>query len=214
LEMDEIIVAGEPCLVIRSPLIPRTLLCNALLQPLISRLKSAEEFVAFVSEPCVAPQGLDVVLVTAFWPRCVFDQASGEAVSRAVQAIKPQHLMLVERELYMKLTKKRCLFGDFLDSLLLHNEDKRKVSGLLSKARSWIRENQSYGLFFLTEVRGMEDVIDQAANIFEIVVNAEVETKGDEPLLSFTILKHPNIAEIDKRIEVVFEKGQPKQKRG
>jgi len=119
----------------------------------------------------------------------------------------------VERELYMKLTKKRCLFGDFLDSLLLHN-DKQKVSELLSKARSWIRENQSYGLFFLTEVRGMEDVIDQAAGIFEIVVNARVETKGDEPLLRFIVTKHPNIAEIDKRIDVVFEQGQPKQRRG
>jgi hypothetical protein len=212
--MDEIIVAGEPCLVIRNPLIPRTLLCNSLLHPLLSRLKSAEEFVAFVSEPCIAPQGLDVVLVTAFWPRCVFNQAMEESVSRPLQIIKPQHLMLVERELYLKLTKKRCLFGDFLDSLLLHNEDRRKVSELLSKVRSWIRENSSYGLFFLTEVRGLEDVIDQAASIFEIVVNAKIETKGDEPLLSFTILKHPNIAEIDKRIEVVFEEGQPKQRRG
>jgi hypothetical protein len=212
--MDEILVTGEPCLVIRSPLIPRTLLCNALLQPLLSRLKRPEEFVAFVSEPCVAPLGLDVVLVTAFWPRCVFDQATEEDVSRPVQTIKPQHLMLVERELYMKLTKKRCLFGDFLDSLLLHNEDRRKVFGLLSKVRSWIRENKSHGLFFLTEVRGMEDIIDQAAGIFEIVVNAKIETKGDEPLLSFTILKHPQIVDIDKRIEVVFEKGQPKQRRG
>ena len=214
MDMDEIIVAGEPCLVIRSPLIPRALLCNSLLQPLLSRLKSPEEFVAFVSEPCIAPQGLDVVLVTAFWPRCVFDQASEEAVSSPVQTIKPQHLMLVERELYMKLTKKRCLFGDFLDSLLLHNEDKRKVCGLLSKARSWIRDNKSYGLFFLTDVRGMEDVIDQAAGIFEIAVKAQVETKQDEPLLSLTIMKHPNIAEIDKRIEVLFEEGQPKQRRG
>ena len=212
--MDKIIVAGEPCLVIRNPLIPRTLLCNALLHPLLSRLKSAEEFVAFVSEPCVAPQDLDVVLVMAFWPRCVFNQASEETMSRPVQTIKPQHLMLVERELYLKLTKKRCLFGDFLDSLLLHNEDKRKVSGLLSKVHSWIRENQSYGLFFLTEVRGMEDFIDQTASIFEIVVNAKIETKGDEPLLSFTTLKHPNIAEIDRRIEVVFEEGQPRQRRG
>jgi len=214
MEMDEIIVTGEPCLVIRSPLIPRTLLCNALLRPLLSRLKSAEEFVAFVSEPCVAPQGLDVIFVTAFWPRCVFNQASEEAVSKPVQVIKPSHLMLVERELYMKLTKKRCLFGDFLDSLLLHNEERKKVSELLSKVRSWIRENQSYGLFFLTEVRGMEDVIDQATSIFEIVVNAKIGTKGDEPLLSFTVLKHPNITEIDKRIEVVFEKGQPKQRIG
>jgi hypothetical protein len=214
MEMDEIIVAGEPCLVIRSPLIPRTLLCNSLLQPLLSRLKGPEEFVAFVSEPCVAPQGLDVVLVTAFWPRCVFDQASEEAVSRPVQTIKPQHLMLVERELYMKLTKKSCLFGDFLDSLLLHNEDRRKVSELLSKVRSWIRDNKSYGLFFLTDVRGMEDFVDQAAGIFEIVVKAEVETKQDEPLLRFTIMKHPNIAKIDKKIEVAFEKGQPKQRRG
>jgi len=212
--MDEIIVAGEPCLIIRSPLIPRTLLCNSLLHPLLSRLKSPEEFVAFVSEPCVAPQGLDVVLVTAFWPRCVFDQASGEAVSNPVQTIKPQHLMLVERELYMKLTKKRCLFGDFLDSLILHNEDRRKVCGLLSKARSWIRENKSYGLFFLTEVRGMEDFVDQTAGIFEIVAKAEVKTEQDEPLLRFTIMKHPSIAEIDKKIEVTFEKGQPKRRRG
>jgi hypothetical protein len=212
--MDEIIVAGEPCLVIRSPLIPRTLLCNSLLQPLLSRLKSAEEFVAFVSEPCVAPQSLDVVLVTAFWPRCVFNQASEEAVSRAVQTIKPQHLMLVERELYMKLTKKSCLFGDFLDSLLLHNEDKRKVSELLSKVRRWIKDNKSYGLFFLTDVRGMEDFIDQTAAIFEIVVRAEVETEQDEPFLRFTIMKHPNISEIDKKIEVEFEKGQPKRRRG
>jgi hypothetical protein len=160
MEMDEIIVAGEPCLVIRSPLIPRTLLCNSLLQPLLSRLKSAEEFVAFVSEPCVAPPDLDVVLVTAFWPRCVFNQVSEEAVSKPLQNIKPQHLMLVERELYMKLSKKSCLFGDFLDSLLLHNEDRRKVSELLSKVRSWIRENKSYGIFFLTDVRGMENFVD------------------------------------------------------
>jgi len=214
MEMDEIIVAGEPCLVIRSPLIPRTLLCNSLLQPLLSRLKGPEEFVAFVSEPCVAPRNLEVVLVTAFWPRCVFNQVSEEAISRSVQTIKPQDLMLVERELYMKLTKKRCLFGDFLDSLLLHNEDKRKVSGLLSKVRSWIRENKAYGLFFLTEVRGMEDFVDQAVSIFEIVVKAEVETEQDEPLLRFTIMKHPNIAEIDKKIEVAFEKGQPKRRRG
>jgi hypothetical protein len=214
MEMDEIIVAGEPCLVIRSPLIPRTLLCNSLLQPLLSRLKGPEEFVAFVSEICVAPKGLDVVLVTAFWPRCVFNQASEEAISRPVQTIKPQHLMLVERELYMKLTKKSCLFGDFLDSLLLHNEDKRKVSELLSKVRSWIKDNKSYGLFFLTDVRGMEDFIDQTAAIFEIVVRAEIETEQDEPLLRFTIMKHSNIAEIDKKIEVEFEKGQPKRRRG
>ena len=212
--MDEIIVAGEPCLVIRSPLIPRTLLCNSLLQPLLSRLKGPEEFVAFVSEPCVAPQGLDVVLVTAFWPRCVFDQVAEGAVSRPLQTIKPQHLMLVERELYMKLSKKSCLFGDFLDSLLLHNEDRRKVSELLSKVRSWIRDNKSYGLFFLTDVRGMEGFVDQTAGIFEVVVKAEVETEHDEPLLRFTIIKHPNIAEIDKKIEVAFEKGQPKPRRG
>jgi len=211
--MDEIIVAGEPCLVIRSPLIPRTLLCNSLLQPLLSRLKSAEEFVAFVSEPCVAPQGLDVVLVTAFWPRCVFNQASEEVMGKPLQTIKPQHLMLVERELYMKLTKKTCLFGDFIDSLLLHNEDKRKVSELLSKVRSWIRDNKSYGLFFLTEVRGMKDFIDQTAGIFEIVVKAEVETEQDEPLLRFTIMKHPNIDKIDKRIEIIFEEGRPKPRR-
>jgi hypothetical protein len=211
--MDEIIVAGEPCLVIRSPLIPRTLLCNSLLHPLLSRLKGPEEFVAFVSEPCVAPPSLDVVLVTAFWPRCVFNQALEEAISRPVQTIKPQHLMLVERELYMKLTKKSCLFGDFIDSLLLHNEDRRKVSELLSKVRNWIRENKSYGLFFLTEVRGMEDVIDQAAGVFEIVVKAKVETVHDEPLLSLTIVKHPNIAKIDKRIEVVFEEARPKPRR-
>lgn len=214
MEMNEIIVAGEPCLVIRSPLIPKTILCNSLLQPLLSRLKNAEEFVAFVSEPCVAPQELDVVLVTAFWPRCVFNQASKEAMNRPVQTIKPQHIMLVEKELYMKLTKKSCLFGDFLDSLLLHNEDKSKVFRLLSKVRTRIRENKSYGLFFMTEVRGMEDVIDQAAGIFEIVVKAKVETELDEPLLSLTIMKHPNIAKIEKKIEVVFEKGQPKRRRG
>jgi hypothetical protein len=214
MEMDKIIVAGEPCLVIRNPLIPRTLLCNSLLHPLLSRLKSPEEFVAFVSEPCVAPQGLDVVLVTAFWPRCVFNQTSDEAVTRPVQTIKPQHLMLVERELYMKLTKKSCLFGDFIDSLLLHNEDRRKVSELLSKVRSWIRDNKSYGIFFLTEARGIEEFADQAAGIFEIVVKVEVETELDKPLLRFTIMKHPNIAEIDKKIEVAFEKGQPKQRRG
>lgn len=211
MEMDEIIVAGEPCLVIRNPLIPRTLLCNSFVRPVLSRLKSPEEFVAFVSEPCVAPQGLDVVLVTAFWPRCVFNQTSEESVSRQVKTIKPQNLMQVETELYMKLTKKSCLFGDFLDSLLLHNEDKRKVYGILSKARAMIRDNKSYGLFFLTEVRGMEDVIDQATGIFEIVVNAKVETEHDEPLLSLTIVKHPNIAEMDKRIELVFEEGQVKR---
>ena len=212
--MDEIIIAGEPCLVIRSPLIPRTLLCNSLLQPLLSRLKGPEEFVAFVSEPCIAPRGLDVVLVTAFWPRCVFNQASEGTNSRMAQTIKPQHLMLVERELYMKLTKKSCLFGDFIDSLLLHNEDKRKVSEVLSKVRSWIKDNKSYGLFFLTDVRGMEDFIDQTAAIFEIVVRAEIETEQDEPLLRFTIVKHPSIAEIDKKIAVTFEKGQPKRRRG
>jgi len=214
MEMDEIIVPGEPCLVIRSPLIPRTLLCNSLLQPLLSRLKGPEEFVAFVSEPCIAPRGLDVVLITAFWPRCVFNQVSEETNSGAVQIIKPQHLMLVERELYMKLTKKSCLFGDFIDSLLLHNEDKRKVSELLSKVRSWIKDNKSYGLFFLTDVRGMEDFIDQTAAIFEIVVRAEVETEQDAPLLRFTIMKHHNIDAIDKKIEVAFEKGQPKRRRG
>jgi len=202
--MDEIIVAGEPCLVIRSPLIPRTLLCNALLHPLLSRLKGSEEFVAFMSEPCVAAsQGLDVIYVTAFWPRCVFDSAT-EDVSPPVQSIKPQHLMLVERELYLKLTKKRCLFGDFLDSLLLHNHDKMRVCGLLSKVRTWIRENKSYGLFFMTEVRGLEDVIDQAASIFEIIVKAAVETKQGVPLLSLTIIKHPDISEMDKKLEVVF----------
>ena len=155
-----------------------------------------------------------MVLVTAFWPRCVFNQVSEDTNSGAVQTIKPQHLMLVERELYMKLTKKSCLFGDFIDSLLLHNEDKRKVSELLSKVRSWIRDNKSYGLFFLTEVKGMENFVDQTAGIFEIVVRAEVETEQDEPLLRFTIMKHPNIAEIDKKIEVTFEKGWPKPRRG
>jgi len=213
LKLDEIIVAGEPCLVIRSPLIPRTLLCNSLLQPLLSRLKSAEEFVAFVSEPCIAPRDLDVVLITAFWPRCVFNQISEETNSRPVQTIKPQHLMLVERELYMKMTKKSCLFGDFLDSLLLHNEDRRKVSELLSKVRSWIKDRKLYGLFFLTEVRGMEDFIDQASGIFEIVTKAKVETENNEPLLSLTIAKHPSIKEIDKKIEVVFEKDQPRRRR-
>ena len=133
-------------------------------------------------------------------------------MGKPLQTIKPQHLMLVERELYLKLTKKSCLFGDFLDSLLLHNEDKGKVCRLLSKVRARIRENKAYGLFFMTEVRGMEDIIDQAAGIFEIVVKAKVETKHDEPLLTLTIIKHPNIAEIDKKIEVVFDKGQPKRR--
>ncbi len=211
MDMSDIIVSGEPCLVVRSPLIPRTLLCNSLLQPLLSRLKTPEEFVAFVSEPCVvAPEGLDTVLVSAFWPRCVFNH-SKEDERRVVPTVKPQHLMLIERELYMKLTKKRCLFGDFLDSLLLHNEDKRKVNGILSKVLSWIKENKSYGLFFLTEVRGMDDVIDQATGIFEIVVKAKVETEHDEPLLTFTVMKHPDIEKIDKKIEVVFEKGRPKR---
>jgi len=119
--------------------------------------------------------------------------------------------MQVETELYMKLTNKNCLYGDFLDSLLLHNEDRRrKVIELLSNVHSWIRENKSYGLFFLTEVSGMEDVIDQAAGIFEIVVKAKVETERDESLLSLNIVKHPNIAKIDKTIEVTFEKGRPK----
>lgn len=157
-----------------------------------------------MSEPCVAAsQGLEVIYVTAFWPRCVFDPAT-EAVTQPVQRIKPQHLMLVERELYLKLTKKRCLFGDFLDSLLLHNHDRMRVCGLLSKVRTGIRENKSYGLFFMTEVRGMEDVIDHAASIFEIVVKAEVETKQEASLLSLTILKHPDLTEIDKQLEVVF----------
>ena len=129
-----------------------------------------------------------------------------------MQTIKPQHIMLVERELYMKLTKKRGIFGEFLDSLLLHN-DRQKVGELLSKARTWIRENQSYGLFFLTEVRGMEDFIDRTTGIFELVVKAQVKPLHDEPLLSYTIMKHPNIAEIDKTIEVVFEQDQPKRER-
>jgi hypothetical protein len=213
--MDEIVVAGEPCLVICSPLIPRALLCNSLLRPLLSQLKSPEEFVAFVSEPCAAfPQGLDVVLVTAFWPGCVFDRTSEEDIMGQVQTIKPQHLMLVERELYMRLSKKRCLFGDFLDSLLVHNEERRKVIELLSKVRAWIREKKTYGLFFLTEVREMEDFTDQTSGIFEIVLKAEVRTHQDEPLLILTVMKHPNIAEIDKRIEIVFEQGQPKRRRG
>jgi hypothetical protein len=125
-----------------------------------------------------------------------------------MQIIKPKHLMLVERELYMKMTKKSCLFGDFLDTLLLHNEDRRRVSELLNKVRTWIKENNSYGLFLLTEARGIEDFVDQAAGIFEIVVKAEVEIEQDEPILSFTIMKHPDIEKIDKKIEVLFEKGQ------
>ncbi len=75
-----------------------------------------------------------------------------------------------------------------------------------------MRENNSYGLFFLTEVSGMEDFIDQATSIFESV-KAKVETVHDEPLLSLTIIKHPNIDKIDKRIEVVFEEGRPKPRR-
>lgn len=211
--MGEIIVAGEPCLVVRSPLIPRTLLCNALLGSLLSQLKSAKEFVAFVSEACIAPpEGLDTVYVTSFWPGCVFDRPKEGDLAQPLQIIKPRNLMLVERELYEKLTGKSCLFGDFLDSLFLHNEDKTKVCGLLSKVRRKIREKNSYGLFFMTEIRGMEDVIDQTAGIFEIVAKAGVETDGDGPLLTFTIMKHPNIAEIDKRIEVLFENGQPKRR--
>lgn len=89
---------------------------------------------------------------------------------------------------------------------------KRKVIELLSKVRNWIRENKSYGLFFLTEVRGIEDFVDQAAGIFEIVIKAKAETEHDEPLLSFTVVKHPDIAKIDKKIEVLFEKGQPKRR--
>lgn len=208
MKIDEIIVAGEPCLVMRNPLIPRTVLCNSLLYPLLSRLKAKEEFVAFVSEPCAAPEGLDVVLVSAFWPRCVFNQESERTTIRP-QTIKPQNLMLVEKELYMRLNTKTCLFGDFLDSLLLYN-DRGKISKLLSKVRTWIREINSYGIFFLTEVRGMEDFIDQTAGIFEIVVRAEVVTKRDKPLLSFSILKHPNIAQIDKKIEILFEKDHSK----
>ena len=60
----------------------------------------------------------------------------------------------------------------------------------------------------------MEEFADQAAAIFEIVVKVEVITEQDEPLLRFTIMKHPNIAIIDKKIEVAFEKGQPKRRRG
>ena len=59
----------------------------------------------------------------------------------------------------------------------------------------------------------MDDVIDQATGIFEIVVKAKVETEQDEPTLSFTIMKHPKIAEINRRIEVVFEEGRPKPRR-
>ena len=95
-----------------------------------------------------------------------------------------------------------------------HNDDKKRVSGLLSKVHSWIRDYKSYGLFFLTDVRGIEEFIDQAAGIFEIVVKAEVETEDDTPLLTFTAMKHPDIEKIDKKIEVVFEKGQLKLKRG
>jgi len=212
--MNEIIVAGEPCLIIRGPLIPRTLLCNTLLRPLMSQLKSPKEFVAFVSEPCIGPpQGLDIIYVTSFWPRCVFDQPRGETLSEPVQTIKPRDLMLLERELYMKLTKKTCLFGDFVDSLFLHNVDKTKVCELLGKVRTKIRENKLYGLFFMTEIRGMEDVIDQAAGIFEIVVKAGVEADVDGPLLSFTVMKHPDIVEIDKKIEIMFENGQPKRRK-
>jgi endonuclease V-like protein UPF0215 family len=60
----------------------------------------------------------------------------------------------------------------------------------------------------------MEDVVDQTSGIFEIVVKAEVEAKLDEPLLSFTIIKHPDLTEIDKKIQVSFDKGQPKWRRG
>lgn len=203
LDMDEIIVAGEPCLVTRSPLIPRSVLCNCLLRPLLSQLKSSKDFVAFVSEPCVAAAGgLDVVLVTATWPRCVFEQDSENAGNPPMRTIRPE-LMLVERELYMKLARKSCVFGDFIDALLLYNRDRQKICRLLSNVRTWIRDKNSYGLFFMTEVRGMEDFMDQAAGIFEIVVNAEVETRLDRPQVCLTIAKHPNIAHMNGRIEVV-----------
>jgi len=47
----------------------------------------------------------------------------------------------------------------------------------------------------------MEDIIDHAAGIFEIVVKARLVTKLDEPLILSTIIKHPYIAEIDKKLK-------------
>jgi hypothetical protein len=120
--------------------------------------------------------------------------------------------MLVERELFSKSAGKSCLFGDFIDSLLLYNSDRQKISRFLSNIRAWIREKKSYGLFFLTEVRGMEDFMDQVASIFEIVVGAEVETHADRPKVCLTIKKHPNIAEMNERIEIVLGEAEEEKK--
>jgi hypothetical protein len=200
--MDQAIVAGEPCLVTRSPLIPRGVLCNCALRPLLSRLKSSEDFVAFVAEPCVAaPDTLEVVLVTGSWPRCVFEEDSETAGKVTLRTIRPD-VMLVERELYVKLAAKGCIFGDFIDSLLLYNRDREKILRLLGNVRMWIRDRNSYGLFFMTEVRGMEDFMDQMAGIFDIVVNAGVETSPEGSQISLNLAKHPDISQVGKTIEV------------
>jgi hypothetical protein len=205
--MDQAIVAGEPCLVTRSPLIPRSVLCNCALRPLLSRLKSSNDFVAFVAEPCAAaPDTLEVVLVTGSWPRCVFEQDAGEAGKPPLRTIRPD-IMLVERELYVKLAAKSCIFGDFIDSLLLYNRDRDKICRLLGHVRTWIKDRDSYGLFFMTEVRGMEDFMDQTASIFEIVVNAGVETGPEGSEISLTVAKHPDISHVGKRIEVDLDEG-------
>jgi hypothetical protein len=75
-----------------------------------------------------------------------------------------------------------------------------------------MRGKKSYGLFFMTEVRGMEDFLDQVASIFEIVVGTEVETHGDRPKVCLTVRKHPNIADMNERIEIVFGEGEEEQK--
>jgi hypothetical protein len=206
-DLDPAIVAGEPCLVTRSPLIPRGVLCNCTLRPLLSRLKSSEDFVAFVAEPCVAAPGtLEVVLVTGSWPRCVFEEDSEDAGKVTLRTIRPD-IMLVERELYLKLAVKSCIFGDFIDSLLLYNRDREKICRLLSNVRTCIKDRNSYGLFFMTEVRGMEDFMDQTASIFDIVVNAGVETSPEGSRISLRVAKHPDISQVGKRIEVDLGEG-------
>ncbi len=207
-DMDEVIVAGEPCLVTHSPLIPRTVLCNCFLGPLLSRLEIPTDFVAFVSEPCgAAPQGLEVILVGATWPRCVFERDSEDVGNPPLSTIRPD-IMLVERELYVKLARKNCIFGDFIDSLLLYNRDKEKICRLLGNVRTWIKDRNSYGLFFMTEVRGMEDFMDQTAGIFDIVVNAGVETRPEGSEISLTVAKHPDISQVGRRIEVDLGEGE------
>ena len=208
LNMNQAIAAGEPCLVTRSPLIPRSVLCNCLIRPLLSRLKTSEDFVAFVSEPCVAaPDALEVVLVTGSWPGCVFEEDRENATNPPLRTIRPD-IMLVERELYVRLAGKGCIFGDFIDALLLYNRDREKICRLLANVRTWIREKNSYGLFFMTEVRGMEDFSDQMAGIFEIVVNAGVEILPVGSRIFLEVMKYPDITHIGRRIEVDLAGGE------